>query len=52
MEATKNICEKGEGADDHSPVANKFCMGCKNLNHQANSIRPKSIDSEVVLKAN
>ena len=51
--ATKNICRaKCEGAVDHSTVTRwfkKFCLGCKNLNDQARSSRPKTMDSKVTL---
>ena len=55
MEASKNICyTKGEGVLDHSIVtrwSKKFCSGCKNLNDQAKSGRPKTMDSEIMLQA-
>ena len=44
-EATKTICcAKGEGAVDDSTVTRwlkKFCSGCKNLDDQTRSGRPK-----------
>ena len=39
---------------DHSTVSRwlkKFCSGCMNLNDQAKSGRPKTMDSESVLQA-
>ena len=54
-EATKNICyAKGEGAVDHSTVTRWFekcCSGCKNLNKQASSGKPKTMNSEAILQA-
>ena len=54
-EATKNIrCAKGEDAVDHSTVTRwfkKFRSGCKNLDDQARSGRPKTVDSEAVFQA-
>ena len=51
-EATKNICcTKDERAVDHSIITRwfkKFCLGCKNLNNQAMSGGPKTVDSEAV----
>ena len=52
-EATENIfCTKGAGgAFDHGTVIrcfNKFCSGCKNLDDQARSDRPKMVDSEAL----
>ena len=53
--ATENICcVKGEGSVDHSTVTRglkKFCLGYKNLNDQAKSIGPKTIDSEAMQQA-
>ena len=50
MEATKNICwVKVEGENDHNTVTRwfkKFCLGCKNLNDQARSDRPKTVNSK------
>ena len=55
VEATKNICRaKGEGAVDRNTVNRwfkKFHAGCKNLNEQARSDRPKSVDSDSKLQA-
>ena len=52
--ATKNICcVKGESTVDHNIVTKslkKFCSGCKTLDNQAKSGRPKSMDSKTVLK--
>ena len=54
-EANKNIyCPKDEDTIDHSTVTRwfkTFLSGFKNLGHLARSGGPKSIDSEVVLKA-
>ena len=55
VEATKNICcVKSEGMVHYNRVTRwfkKFCLGCKNLNDQARSERPKTMESEVVLQA-
>ena len=55
VEATKNICwAKDDGAVDYSVVTRwvkKFCTGCKNLNDQARSGRPKTTESEAMLQA-
>ena len=55
VSAIKNVCwAKGEGAVAPSTVNRwfkKFHSGCKNLDDQARSDRPKSEDSEVVLQA-
>ena len=55
MEAIKNIFyKKGEGAVDHNRVtrgSKKFNLGCKDLDDQAKSDRPKSMDSKVILQA-
>ena len=52
--AIKNICcLKGEGAVDHNTVIRwlqKFCLRCKNLDDQAKSGRPKTVDSKAVLQ--
>ena len=52
MDVTKNIhCLKGE---DHITVTRwlkKFCSGYKNLDNQARSSSPKSMDSEAMLEA-
>ena len=48
----KNCGAKNEG--DHSTVTRwfkTFCMDCKNLDNQAKSSRPKSMDSEAELHA-
>ena len=54
-EAMKNIsCMKGEGAVDKSTVKRwfkKFCLGCKNLDDQAKSSSPKTMDSEITVQA-
>ena len=54
-EATKRICcVKGEDAVDHSTVtrwSKKFSSGCKNLDDQARSSRPKTMDSKTMLQA-
>ena len=54
-EATKNICcAKVENTVDYSTVTKwfkKFCLGCKNLDNQARSGRPKNINSKVMLQA-
>ena len=53
-EATKNICyAKGESSVDYSAVSRwlkKFHLGCKNLDEQAKSGRPKTVDSEALLQ--
>ena len=47
-EGAKNtVCSKVEGAVDHRGLE-KFFSGCKNLNDQARSGRPKTLDSEAV----
>ena len=56
VNATKNLCcaKKGEDEVDHSALTRwilKSCTGCKNLDNQARSGRPKTADSETVLKA-
>ena len=50
MEATKNICVKGEDAVDHTVTKwfKKFCSGCKNLNDLSRPGRPKTMNSEAV----
>ena len=54
-EATKNICcAKDEGTVGHSMVTRwfkKFCFRCQNLDDQARSSRPKTMDSEAMLQA-
>ena len=51
MEAIKNICcAKGEGAVDNISFK-KFCPSFKNVDNQARSGRPKTIDSDSVLPA-
>ena len=54
-EATKNICcAKDGGTVDNSRVTRWLkivCLGCKNLNNQAKSGRPRSMDSETMLQA-
>ena len=54
-EATKNICwTKGKDTVDHGTVTRwmkKFCSGCKNLDNQASSGKPKIMDCEVALQA-
>ena len=54
-EAIKNICcTKGEGTVDHSTVIGwfkKFCLGCKNVNNQARSSRPKSMNFKAMTQA-
>ena len=53
-EVTKNLfCVKGERADYHWTVTKwfmKFCLGCKDLDNQARSARPKTEDSETMLQ--
>ena len=55
MKVTKIICcVKSEGTVDHSTVTRlfkKFCSGCKNLDNQVRSDKPKTMDIEAVLKA-
>ena len=55
MAANKNIgCMKGEGTIDYSTITRwfkKFCLGCKNLNNQPRSGRPKTVDAEAVPEA-
>ena len=54
MKTTKNICcANDEFAANHSTVTRwfkKFCSGCKNVNNQAGSGRPKSMDSKATLE--
>ena len=54
-EATKNICSaKNEDAVNHSIINRwfkKFHLDCKNLDIQARSGRPKTVDSETMLHA-
>ena len=49
-EATQNICfVKSGGTFDYNKVTRwlkKFSLGCKNLNDQARSGRPKTVDSQ------
>ena len=50
MEAIVNIYCR-QNAVDHSTVSEwlkKLCPCCKNLDEQARSVRPKSMDSEAV----
>ena len=51
----KNICcAKGEGIVNSSTVTRwfeKFWLGCKNLDNQARSDRPKTVDSKAILQA-
>ena len=53
LEATKNIfCMKGEDTVDYNTISRrfkKFCLGYKNLNDQARSGRPNTMDSEAML---
>ena len=55
MKATKNIhCMKGKGTIDYSTVTKwfkKFCLGCKNLDDQAKSGKPKTVNFKAMLKA-
>ena len=55
LETTKNICcVKDEGAVDHATVTRwlqSFCSGCKNLDNQAKSGRPKTVNPGAVLQA-
>ena len=54
MEATKSICPKGEGAVDHSIETRwfkNFCSGCQNLDDQAKSGRPDTMDCKAVFQA-
>ena len=48
--ATEAIfCAKDEGIIDQSTVTRwfkKFCLGCKNINDQVRSDRPKTVDSK------
>ena len=49
MEASQNICVKGESTVDHNSVTRlfkKLCLGCKNFNDQTKSDRP-----EIMLQA-
>ena len=52
---TKNICwAESEDAVNHSTVTRWFkifCSACKNLNDQVRASRPKTVDSEAVLRA-
>ena len=52
---TENIyCVKGICAVDPNIVIRwlkRFCLGCKNLDNQARSGRPKTVNSKTVLKA-
>ena len=54
-EANKNICcLKGESELDYSIVTRwlkKFLLCCKDTDDQARSGRPKSVDSDAILKA-
>ena len=55
VKATKNICcVKDEGTVDYNTVTKwmkKFCSVQRNLNNQATSDRPKTMDSEAILQA-
>ena len=55
VKATKSICcVKIEGGVDGSTVTKwfkKFCLGYKNLIDHARSYSPKTMDSEVMLRA-
>ena len=52
-ESTKIIyCVKGESTIDHSIINRcfkKFCLGGKNIDDQARSNRPKTVNSEAML---
>ena len=54
-EVTKDICgEISKGAIDQNTATRwvkKFHSGCKNLNNQAMSGRPKIVDSKAMLQA-
>ena len=54
VEETKNICcTKGKGTIDQSTVTEwlmKFHSGCKNLDDQSRSNKPKSMNAEVMLQ--
>ena len=53
IEVTKNISAKVKVTVDHCLVTRwfkKFCLVCKNLDDQAKSGRPKTVDSEAVLQ--
>ena len=53
VEVTKNIyCAKAEGTVNHTKVTKwhkNFRLGCKNLDGQSRSDRPKRVDSKTVL---
>ena len=55
VDATKNICgTKYGGTIDHNTVTRwfkKFCLGCKNLDDQTRSSRPKAMDSKAIFQA-
>ena len=54
LEATRKNCVKSEDAVDHGTVTRwvkKFCSSRKNLNEQARSDRPKTIESDAVFHA-
>ena len=52
VEINKNSCRaKGEGAVDYSIVTRwlvKFRLGCKNLNDQTRSVRPKDVNFDAM----
>ena len=53
MEATISYicCAQGEGAIDDCTVTKlfkKFCSNCKNLNNQARSAQPKTLDNKIL----
>ena len=53
MKATKTICGKGESTIVHGAVTRwleKFCLGCQNLDDQARSDNPNTMESEAGLK--
>ena len=54
-DAIKNICcVKGEGVAEYSTITRKFkefYLYCKNLDNQARSDRPKTVDSNAMLQA-
>ena len=54
MQGRTFFCAKGEGAVDYNLVSRglkKFYKGCKNLDNQIRSVRPKTWDSLAVLQA-
>ena len=53
MEPKYICCVKDEGAVDHRIVTRwfkKFCLGYKNVDHQASSGKPKTRDSNLMLQ--